>query len=198
MFLLELFISYLTLDNCGTSNYIKKLHHICQTNIDEAQYNSNFKRLFGLRFSCSECIVELQRKGLFPSSEDDSECVSDEEKEDVINDDSSDININERGDETEESDKNDESSINASSDDIDNDNEVMKSKLSVIYEVFYFWKSFKESMKTEYEIPIQTFVNMTSSWKGIQYINHANNIKKKHWSYLKINFYNSVNRKTTQ
>ena len=73
--------------------------------------------------------------------------MSDEEKQDVINDDSSDTNINERGDKTEESDKNDESSINASSDDIDNDNEVMKSKLSVIYEVFYFWKSFKESMR---------------------------------------------------
>ena len=74
----------LTLDNCGTSNCIKKLHHICQTNIDEAQYNGNFERLFGLRFACSDCIVELQKKGLFPSSEDDSECVSDEEKEDVM------------------------------------------------------------------------------------------------------------------
>ena len=32
----------LTLENCGTSNCTKKLHHICQTNIDEAQYNGNF------------------------------------------------------------------------------------------------------------------------------------------------------------
>ena len=112
-------------------------------------------------------------------------------------DDSSDINIYERGDETEESDKNDESSINVSSDDTDNDNEVMESVLSVIYEA-YFWKSFKESMNKENEIPIQTIVNMTSSWKGNQYINHANNIKTKPWSYLKINFYNSVNGKTTQ
>ena len=103
------------------------------------------------------------------------QCVSDEEKQDVINDDSSDININERGDETEESDKNDESSINASSDDTDNDNEVMESGLSVIYEA-YFWKSFKESMRKENEIPIQTIVNMTSYWKRNQYINHANNI----------------------
>ena len=71
--------------------------------------------------------------------------MSDEEKEDVINDDSSDININERGGEIEESDKNDESSINSSSDDIDNDNEVMESGLSVIYEA-YFWKSFKISI----------------------------------------------------
>ena len=53
----------LTLENCGTSNCIKKLHHICQTNIDEAQYNDNFERLFCLRFACSDCIVELQKKG---------------------------------------------------------------------------------------------------------------------------------------
>ena len=33
-------------------------------------------------------------------------------------------------------------------------------------------------MKKENEIPIQTIVNITSYWKGIQYINHANNIKK--------------------
>ena len=52
----------LILENCGTSNCTKKLHNICQTNIDEAQYNGNFERLFGLRFSCSECIVELQKK----------------------------------------------------------------------------------------------------------------------------------------
>ena len=37
------------------------------------------KKQFGLRFACSKCIVELQKKGLFPSPEDDSECVSDEE-----------------------------------------------------------------------------------------------------------------------
>ena len=73
----------------------------------------------------------------------------------------------------------------------------MESGLSVIYEA-YFWKNFKESMRKKNEIPIQTIVNMISYWKGIQYINQANNIKKKHWSYLKINFYNSVNGKTTQ
>ena len=55
----------------------------------------------------------------------------------------------------------------------------MKSGLSLIYEA-YFWKYFKELMNKEYEISIQTIVNMTSYWKGIQYINHANNIKKKH------------------
>ena len=60
-------------------NCTNKLHHTCQQNIDEAQYNGNFEKIFGLRFSCSECIIELQKK-LFPSSEDDSECVSDEEK----------------------------------------------------------------------------------------------------------------------
>ena len=52
----------LTLENCGTSNYTKNLHHICQQNIDEAQYDGQFERLYGLRFSCSECIVELQKK----------------------------------------------------------------------------------------------------------------------------------------
>ena len=33
-------------------------------------------------------------------------------------------------------------------------------------------------MIKEKEIPIQTIVNMPSYWKGNQYINHANNIKK--------------------
>ena len=51
--------STLILENCGTSNCTNKLHHICQQNIDEAQYNGNFVRVFGLRFSCSQCIVEL-------------------------------------------------------------------------------------------------------------------------------------------
>ena len=51
----------LTLENGGTSNCIKKLHHICQVNIDEAQYNGNFERLFGLRFASSDCIIELQK-----------------------------------------------------------------------------------------------------------------------------------------
>ena len=49
-------------------------------NIDKAQYNGNFERLFGLRFGSSDCIAELQRKGLFLLSEDDYECVSDEKK----------------------------------------------------------------------------------------------------------------------
>ena len=48
--------------------------------------------------------------------------------------------------------------------------------LSVIYEG-YFWKSFKESLIKEKEIPIRTIVNMNSYWKGNQYINHGNNIK---------------------
>ena len=82
---------------------------------------------------------------MFPSSEEDFECVSDEEKEIVINDGSTDINFNEQGDEIEESNMSDESSINESSDDIYNDNEVTESVLSVIYEA-YFWKSFKESL----------------------------------------------------
>ena len=51
--------STLILENCGTSNCANKLHHMCQQNIDEAQYNGNFVRVFGLRFSCSQCIVEL-------------------------------------------------------------------------------------------------------------------------------------------
>ena len=155
---------YVDLETCGTSNCYKKLHHICQTNIDEAQWNGKFEELFSLRFACFDCIVELQKKGLFPSSEDDSECVSDEEddsecvsdeednskcmsvgeddsecmsdeeKDIVINDDPSDIIIIERSDETEENEMNDENSIDASSDTSDNDNEVMKSGLSVIYE----------------------------------------------------------------
>ena len=70
----------LTLQNYGTSNCTNKSHYICQQNIDEAQYNGNFERVFGLRFSCSECIVELQKKELFPSSEEYSECVNDEKK----------------------------------------------------------------------------------------------------------------------
>ena len=52
----------LTLESCGTSNCTKNLHHICQQNIDEAQYVGQFERLYGLRFSCSEYIVELQKK----------------------------------------------------------------------------------------------------------------------------------------
>ena len=82
---------------------------------------------------------------MFSSSEEVSECVSDEEREVVINDGSIDINFNEQGDEIEESDKSDESSINESSDDTDNDNELMEYVLSVIYEA-YFWIFFKESL----------------------------------------------------
>ena len=52
----------LTLENCGTSNCTNKLYHIYQQNIDEAQYNGQFESLFGLRFSCFEFIVELQKK----------------------------------------------------------------------------------------------------------------------------------------
>ena len=52
----------LMLENFGTSNCTNKLHHICQQNIDEAQYNGQFESLFGLRFSCFEFIVELQKK----------------------------------------------------------------------------------------------------------------------------------------
>ena len=37
-------------------------------------------------------------------------------------------------------------------------------------------------MNKEIEIPIQTLINMTSYWKGNQYINHANNVKKIRWS----------------
>ena len=61
----------------------------------------------------------------------------DEEKEDVINDDSIDIKFNERGDEIEKSNKSDERSINASLDDTNNDNEVMETGLSVIYEAYF-------------------------------------------------------------
>ena len=68
----------LTLDNCGTSNCTNKLKNICQQNIDKAQNNGQFESVFDLRVSCSECIVELQEKGLFTSSEEDAECESDE------------------------------------------------------------------------------------------------------------------------
>ena len=220
------------LETCGTSNCYKKLHHFCQTNIDEAQFNGKFEDLFGLRFACYDCMAGLMKKGLFPSSEDntesesdeegdsefecvsggednskcesveenDSECVSDEEKDFVVNDDLSDIIINEQSDVTKDNEKNDDNSILSSSDASENDNEEMKSGkndenssdessdeldndieemkfgLSAIYEA-YFWKSFNESINKEIEIPIQTLVNMTSYWKGIQYITHANNIK---------------------
>ena len=55
----------LTLEHCGTSNCTNKLHHMCQQNIDEEQYNGQFESVFGLRFSCSECIVELQKKCVY-------------------------------------------------------------------------------------------------------------------------------------
>ena len=73
----------LTLYNCWTNNCFKRLHYICQQNIDEAQYNGEFERVFSLQFCCSECIVEIQNKSLFSSSED-SEYDSDEEKEVII------------------------------------------------------------------------------------------------------------------
>ena len=69
----------LTLENYGTSSCPKKIHHICQQNIDELQYNGEFERVFGLQFCCSEYVVDLKNKSLFSSSED-SECKSDEEK----------------------------------------------------------------------------------------------------------------------
>ena len=77
------------------------------------------------------------KNGLFPSSEEDYECESDEEKEVVIVDGLTDINFNEEGDEIEESDESDESSNNESSDDIDNDNEVTEPVLSVVYEAYF-------------------------------------------------------------
>ena len=73
--------------------------------------------------------------------------------------------------------KNDDNSSDESSDELDNDIEEKIFGLTVIYEA-YFWKSFNESLNKETEIPVQTLVNMTSCWKGKQYINHANNIKK--------------------
>ena len=87
----------LILENCGTSNCIKKLYDLCQINIDEAQYNVNFENIISLRFPCSDCIFELQKKGLFPSSEEYSECVNNEKKEVVISDGSTYINFNEEG-----------------------------------------------------------------------------------------------------
>ena len=83
--------------------------------------------------------------------------------------------------------KNDENSSDESSDELDNDIEEMKFGLSAIYEA-YFWKSFNESMKKEIEIPIQTLVYMTSYWKVIQYINHANSIKKDTLELIKDQF----------
>ena len=56
-----------------------KLHHKCQQNIDEAEYNGEFEKVFGLQFCCSDCIIELKYKSLFSSSED-SDCESYEEK----------------------------------------------------------------------------------------------------------------------
>ena len=127
--------------------------------------------------------------------------MSDQEKDIANNDDPSDIIINEQNGVTKDNEKNDDNSILSSSDASENDNEEMKSGkneensidecsdeldndieemkfgLSAIYEA-YFWKYFNESMNKEIEIPIQTLVNMTSYWKGIQYINHANSIKK--------------------
>ena len=51
-------------------------------------------------------------KGLFPSSEEDSECESDEEKEVVIVDGLIDTKFNEEVDEIKESDESDETSNN--------------------------------------------------------------------------------------
>ena len=114
---------------------------------------------------------------MFTLPEEDSECESDKEKEVVIVDGPTDKNFNEEGDGIEKSDESDKSSNNESSNDTDNDNEVPEPVLSVIYES-YFWKSFKELLIKEKEISIQTLVNMTFYWKGNQYINPGNNIKK--------------------
>ena len=54
------------LETCGTSNCYKKLHHSCQNNIDEAQFNGKFEDVFGLRYACYDCMAELMKKGLFP------------------------------------------------------------------------------------------------------------------------------------
>ena len=70
---------HVDLETCGTRNYYKKLHHICQTNIDEAQWNGKFEDVCGLRFACYDCMARIMKKGLFPSSEDDTESESDEE-----------------------------------------------------------------------------------------------------------------------
>ena len=45
-----------------------------------------------------------------------------------------------------------------------------------------------ESVINEKEIHIQTINNMTSEWKGNQYINHGNNIKQKNLVLVKDTF----------
>ena len=115
------------LETCGTSNCYKKLHHSCHHNIDEAQFNGKFEDVFGLRYACYNCMVELMKKGLFPLSEDntesdsdvnggcESECVSDGDGEENSKCESVD------------NEKNDDNSILSSTDASEDDNNEMNS-----------------------------------------------------------------------
>ena len=51
-------------EDCENKNCSNKLHHMCQNNIDNMQYNSEFKIKFSLVFRCSECIVECMNNEL--------------------------------------------------------------------------------------------------------------------------------------
>ena len=57
-------------EDCENKNCSNKLHHMCQNNIDNIQYNSEFEIKFSLVFRCSKCIeecmnIESPRKILF-------------------------------------------------------------------------------------------------------------------------------------
>ena len=54
----------LKLEDYAIKNCSNELHHICQNNIDNTQYNSEFETKFGLVFRYSEFILECMNKKL--------------------------------------------------------------------------------------------------------------------------------------
>ena len=72
-----------TLEYCATKKCLKTLHHMCQNNIDNVQYNGDFETEFCLMFCYSERIVERMKhvspyeKNVFDS---DTEFKSEEEE----------------------------------------------------------------------------------------------------------------------
>ena len=48
----------LKLEDCGMKNCTNKLDHLCQNNIDNFSFDSQFENIDGNLFRCSKCLEE--------------------------------------------------------------------------------------------------------------------------------------------
>ena len=96
----------LKLEDCGNKHCSNKLHHMCQNNINNFQYNGEFEIKFDLAFRCSVYIVECMNNGLLHAhnlfdshSESENEVSGVKDKSNPNDDDSIVIIFNEYGEE---------------------------------------------------------------------------------------------------